>query len=325
MLAFLTYFVVPASFIRKLNHRAMKKMKAREMHDPFDDDHDDGIDDDDTLGLANESDEDTSNDDGEVDTTSAPRQIKRQTTKKKTHRRNRTGSAILTSLLTTNESSDSYSDDDAFADDDEREEGRKKRGSQRRIRHALPRNRLANTLVERTESQRYKKYAKKQIIEVQKLFSMEDSLSKSIPVNSRWSLRLLFIANVLLFLSANTDSGASVSLFATLTTPVIDSSSFSSDLSSTPSFNGALLNAINGGRKTLLYANASSSTTTDNKNNKQQQQQQQKQQQKYNVIQASRKDLFNFSLGRYGQGHVARQSVRHCGLYRLFSGAWPYA
>ena len=66
VLAFLTYFVVPASFIRKLNHRAMKKMKAR-MHDPFDDDHDDG-DDDDTFSLANVSDEDTSNDSGEVDT-----------------------------------------------------------------------------------------------------------------------------------------------------------------------------------------------------------------------------------------------------------------
>ena len=170
-------------------------------------------------------------------------------------------------------SSDSYSDDDAFADDDEREEGRKKRGSQREEyamrfpetawRTHSSRERKANDTrsTRRNKSSRYKK-----------LFSMEDSLSKSIPVNSRWSLRLLFIANVLLFLSANTDSGASVSLFATLTTPVIDPSSFSSDLSSTPSFNGALLNAINGGRKTLLYANASSSTTTDNKNNKQQQQ-----------------------------------------------------
>ena len=325
VLAFLTYFVVPASFIRKLNHRAMKKMKAREMHDPFDDDHDDGIDDDDTLGLANESDEDTSNDVGEVDTTSAPRQIKRQTTKKKTHRRNRTGSAILTSLLTTNESSDSYSDDDAFADDDEREEGRKKRGSQREEyamrfpetawRTHSSRERKANDTrsTRRNKSSRYKK-----------LFSMEDSLSKSIPVNSRWSLRLLFIANVLLFLSANTDSGASVSLFATLTTPVIDPSSFSSDLSSTPSFNGALLNAINGGRKTLLYANASSSTTTDNKNNKQQQQQQQQQQQKYNVIQASREDLFNFSLGGTVRDmwHAKVYAIAVCIV--LFSGVWPY-
>ena len=134
-------------------------------------------------------------------------------------------------------------------------------------------------------------------------------------MNSRWSLHYC-LSPLFLFLSANTDSGASVSLFATLTTPVIDSSSFSSDLSSTPSTALSTPSMVDGKR---YCANASCQLLPTTK---QWQQQQQKQQQKYNVIQASRKDLFNFSLP-VRQGHVARQSVRHCGLYR-FSGAWPY-
>ena len=63
-LALLTYFVVPASFIRKLNRQAMKKLKAREMHDPFDDDDIDG---DGTIVFAHESDEDTSSNDDDDD------------------------------------------------------------------------------------------------------------------------------------------------------------------------------------------------------------------------------------------------------------------
>ena len=235
--------------------------------------------------------------------------------------------------MTTNESSDSYSDGDAFAnnddddddddDDDEREEERRKRRSQREEytmrfpetawRTHTSRGKKADEMrsTQRNKSSRYKK-----------LFSMEDSLSKSTPVNSRWSLRLLFIANALLFLSANIDSGASVSLFATLTTPVIDSASTipSSERSSPPSLNDALLSVIKGGRKSLLYANTSSSSTT-NDNNPQQQQQQR---QKYNVIQASREGLFNFSLVGTVRDmwHAKVYAIAICIV--LFSGVWPY-
>ena len=339
-LALLTYFVVPASFIRKLNRQAMKKLKAREMHDPFDDDDIDG---DGTIVFAHESDEDTSSNDDDDDeallndTTGGSKhkqeQQKKEDSNKKTHSRNRSGSAILASLLTTNESSDSYSDGDAFAnnddddddddDDDEREEERRKRRSQREEytmrfpetawRTHTSRGKKADEMrsTQRNKSSRYKK-----------LFSMEDSLSKSTPVNSRWSLRLLFIANVLLFLSANIDSGASVSLFATLTTPVIDSASTipSSERSSPPSLNDALLSVIKGGRKSLLYSNTSSSSTT-NDNNPQQQQQQR---QKYNVIQASREDLFNFSLVGTVRDmwHAKVYAIAICIV--LFSGVWPY-
>ena len=341
-LALLTYFVVPASFIRKLNRQAMKKLKAREMHDPFDDDDIDG---DGTIVFAHESDEDTSSNDNDDDDDEAflndttggskhtQEQQKKEDSKKKTHSRNRSGSAILASLLTTNESSDSYSDGDAFAnnddddddddDDDEREEERRKRRSQREEytmrfpetawRTHTSRGKKADEMrsTQRNKSSRYKK-----------LFSMEDSLSKSTPVNSRWSLRLLFIANALLFLSANIDSGASVSLFATLTTPVIDSASTipSSERSSPPSLNDALLSSIKGGRKSLLYANTSSSSTT-NDNNPQQQQQQR---QKYNVIQASREGLFNFSLVGTVRDmwHAKVYAIAICIV--LFSGVWPY-
>ncbi|CAL6306387.1 unnamed protein product [Bathycoccus prasinos] len=341
-LALLTYFVVPASFIRKLNRQAMKKLKAREMHDPFDNDDIDG---DGTIVFAHESDEDTSSNDNDDDDDEAflndttggskhtQEQQKKEDSKKKTHSRNRSGSAILASLLTTNESSDSYSDGDAFAnnddddddddDDDEREEERRKRRSQREEytmrfpetawRTHTSRGKKADEMrsTQRNKSSRYKK-----------LFSMEDSLSKSTPVNSRWSLRLLFIANALLFLSANIDSGASVSLFATLTTPVIDSASTipSSERSSPPSLNYALLSSIKGGRKSLLYANTSSSSTT-NDNNPQQQQQQR---QKYNVIQASREGLFNFSLVGTVRDmwHAKVYAIAICIV--LFSGVWPY-
>jgi len=341
-LALLTYFVVPASFIRKLNRQAMKKLKAREMHDPFDDDDIDG---DGTIVFAHESDKDTSSNDNDDDDDEAflndttggskhtQEQQKKEDSKKKTHSRNRSGSAILASLLTTNESSDSYSDGDAFAnnddddddddDDDEREEERRKRRSQREEytmrfpetawRTHTSRGKKADEMrsTQRNKSSRYKK-----------LFSMEDSLSKSTPVNSRWSLRLLFIANALLFLSANIDSGASVSLFATLTTPVIDSASTipSSERSSPPSLNDALLSSIKGGRKSLLYANTSSSSTT-NDNNPQQQQQQR---QKYNVIQASREGLFNFSLVGTVRDmwHAKVYAIAICIV--LFSGVWPY-
>lgn len=338
-LALLTYFVVPASFIRKLNRQAMKKLKAREMHDPFDDDDIDG---DGTIVFAHESDEDTSSNDDDDDeallndTTGGSKhkqeQQKKEDSNKKTHSRNRSGSAILASLLTTNESSDSYSDGDAFAnnddddddgDNDEREEERRKRRSQREEytmrfpetawRTHTSRGKKADEMrsTQRNKSSRYKK-----------LFSMEDSLSKSTPVNSRWSLRLLFIANVLLFLSANMDSGASVSLFATLTTPVIDSASTipSSERSSPPSLNDALLSAIKGGRKSLLYANTSSSSTTNDNNP----QQQQPQRQKYNVIQASREDLFNFSLVGTVRDmwHAKVYAIAICIV--LFSGVWPY-
>lgn len=118
------------------------------------------------------------------------------------------------------------------------------------------------------------------------------------------------------------DSGASVSLFATLTTPVIDSASTipSSERSSPPSLNDALLSVIKGGRKSLLYANTSSSSTT-NDNNPQQQQQQR---QKYNVIQASREDLFNFSLVGTVRDmwHAKVYAIAICIV--LFSGVWPY-
>jgi hypothetical protein len=317
----------------------MKKLKAREMHDPFDDDDIGG---DGTIVFAHESDEDTSSNDDDDDeallndTTGGSKhkqeQQKKEDSNKKTHSRNRSGSAILASLLTTNESSDSYSDGDAFAnnddddddgDDDEREEERRKRRSQREEytmrfpetawRTHTSRGKKADEMrsTQRNKSSRYKK-----------LFSMEDSLSKSTPVNSRWSLRLLFIANVLLFLSANMDSGASVSLFATLTTPVIDSASTipSSERSSPPSLNDALLSAIKGGRKSLLYANTSSSSTTNDNNP----QQQQPQRQKYNVIQASREDLFNFSLVGTVRDmwHAKVYAIAICIV--LFSGVWPY-
>ena len=198
-LALLTYFVVPASFIRKLNRQAMKKLKAREMHDPFDDDDIDG---DGTIVFAHESDEDTSSNDDDDDdeallndTTGGSKhkqeQQKQEDSNKKTHSRNRSGSAILASLLTTNESSDSYSDGDAFAnnddddDDDEREEDRRKRRNQREEytmrfpetawRTHTSRGKKADEMrsTQRNKSSRYKK-----------LFSMEDSLSKSTPVNS---------------------------------------------------------------------------------------------------------------------------------------------
>jgi hypothetical protein len=343
-LALLTYFVVPASFIRKLNRQAMKKLKAREMHDPFDEDTDDVIDEDGTSGLADEDTSSNGSEDDEeeeeeeeedgaarIDTNgdSKRREQRLQKNKnKRTHRRNRSGSAILASLLTTNESSDSYSDGDAFADDfdddDEREEERGKRRSQReeyamrfpetawRTHTSRGRKTDDTRSTQRNKSSRYKK-----------LFSMDDSLSKSTPVNARWSLRLLFVANVLLFLSANTDSGASVSLFATLTTPAIESAS--SDTSH-PSINDVFVSAtINGGRKDLSsYANANASSSSTTNNNNKHQQQQPRQQQKYNVIQASREGLFNFSLvGTVKDMWNAKvYAIAICIV--LFSGVWPY-
>jgi hypothetical protein len=114
-----------------------------------------------------------------------------------------------------------------------------------------------------------------------------------------------------------------VSIFATLTTPVTEP--VSSD-TSPPSINDVFVSAtINGGRKDLSsYANANASSSSTINNNNKQQQQQPRQQQKYNVIQASREGLFNFSLvGTVKDMWNAKvYAIAICIV--LFSGVWPY-
>jgi hypothetical protein len=349
ILAILVRFVIPASYIRSLNRRAEKKIRAREMHDPFDgdgdnncddllidetdDDEDDDEEEDDKNAESLEDDENNNDDDVERNQTPTMITKKKTTPKKKKHRRG--GSAILATLLGAD--SDSYSDDDYHVnidddyfeedEDNNTNEGEQQQQQQQRGSLAETSAKLKQKRTETTNDQKKKKkreYArrfpetawmasgKNKSSNYKKLFS--DSLSKSMKPNSRWCLRLMFMANIFLFLSANTDSGASVSLFATLTTPVVDSQSTTIEKMSATST--ATLDVLLQ-QMTNNSAPVSSETTASNTNNEEQEQ-------KFIVVQASREDLFNFSL----VGTV--RDMWHAKVYViailivLFSGVWPY-